>query len=57
VGDFLNAEIEREKPVREKEHWVLGNFSKPVDFAQIERENRLNLVRDFGLGVVLFRSW
>ena len=57
VGNFLNAEIEREKPVQEKQHWVLGNFSKPMDLAQIERENRLNLVRDFGLGVVLFRSW
>jgi hypothetical protein len=36
--------------------WILGNFSKPVDLAQIERENRITLVRDFGAGVVVFRS-
>jgi hypothetical protein len=36
--------------------WVLGDFFKPVDLAQIERDNRLKLVRDFGSGIVLFRS-
>jgi len=41
----------------QKEYWILGNFSKPVDLSQFERENQLKLVRDFGSGVVLFRSW
>jgi len=40
----------------QKKDWILGNFSKPVDLAQIERENHLKLVRDFGSGVVLFRG-
>jgi hypothetical protein len=41
----------------QKQDWILGNFSKPVDLAQIEKENRLNLVQDLGSGVVIFRSW
>jgi len=40
----------------QRKDWILGNFSKPVDLAQIERENHLKLVRDFGSGVVLFRG-
>jgi len=35
--------------------WVLGDFSKPVDLNQIESENHVQLVKDFGSGVVLFR--
>jgi hypothetical protein len=41
----------------QKEDWVLGNFFKPMDLVQIERENHLNLVRDFGSGVLVFRRW
>jgi hypothetical protein len=41
----------------QKEDWVLGNFFKPMDLVQIERENHLNLVRDFGSGVLVFRKW
>jgi hypothetical protein len=41
----------------QKEDWVLGNFFKPVDLVQIERENHLKLVRDFGSGVLVFRRW
>ena len=41
----------------QKEDWVLGNFFKPVDLVQFERENHLNLVRDFGSGVLVFRRW
>ena len=40
----------------QRKDWILGNFSKPVDLLQIERENHLKLVRDFGSGVVLFRG-
>jgi hypothetical protein len=41
----------------QKQDWVLGDFSKPMDLVQIERENHLNLVRDFGSGVLVFRKW
>jgi len=35
--------------------WVLGNFSKPPDFAALARGRHLQLVRDFGNGVALFK--
>jgi hypothetical protein len=34
---------------------VLGNFTKPADFAAVGRAQGLVLERDFGNGVVLFR--
>ena len=34
---------------------VLGNFTKPGDFAAVGRAQGLGLERDFGYGVVLFR--
>lgn len=34
---------------------VLGNFTKPADFAAIGEQHKLRLERDFGNGVVLFR--
>ena len=40
----------------QKPDWVLGNFSKPSDLHEIERQNQLQLVRDFGSGVAVFRS-
>jgi hypothetical protein len=40
----------------QKQHWILGNFSKSVDLHQIEAQNQLQLVRDFGSGVAVFRS-
>jgi hypothetical protein len=35
---------------------VLGNFTKPGDFAAIGRSHGLRVERDFGSGVVLFRK-
>ena len=35
---------------------VLGNFTRSADFAAIGRQKNLNLERDFGNGVVLYRS-
>jgi hypothetical protein len=35
--------------------WVIGNFSHPLDFAAAGAAHRLELVRDFGNGVVVFR--
>jgi hypothetical protein len=35
--------------------WVLGNFSRPQDFAAMGGAHRLDLVRDLGNGVVIFR--
>jgi hypothetical protein len=40
----------------QKQDWILGNFSKSVDLHQIETQNQLQLVRDFGSGVAVFRS-
>jgi hypothetical protein len=34
---------------------VLGNFTRPADFASLGRQHSLRLERDFGNGVVLFR--
>jgi hypothetical protein len=36
--------------------WVVGNFTRPGDFAGVGRSNGLRLVQDFGNGVVLFRK-
>ena len=36
--------------------WVLGNFSRPPDFASVGRSQGLLLQQDFGEGVVLFRK-
>ena len=35
---------------------VLGNFSRPLDFAALGRQHGLRIERDFGNGVVLFRK-
>jgi hypothetical protein len=35
--------------------WVVGNFSHPLDYAAAGREHHLELVKDFGNGIVLFR--
>ena len=35
--------------------WVVGNFTRPGDFAAVGRSNGLRLEQDFGNGVVLFR--
>jgi hypothetical protein len=36
--------------------WVVGNFTRPGDFAAVGRSNGLRLEQDFGNGVVLFRK-
>jgi|FLYL01.1.fsa_nt_gi hypothetical protein len=36
-------------------HFVLGNFSRPVDLSAVLTEHNLVLLRDFGSGVMLFR--
>jgi hypothetical protein len=36
--------------------WVLGNFTKPLDFAAMGASHGLHLERDFGNGVVLYRK-
>jgi hypothetical protein len=35
--------------------WVLGNFTRPADFAALGKSRSLRLQQDFGNGVVLFR--
>ncbi len=35
--------------------FVIGNFSKPLDFAQFGRDRGLEFVKDCGNGVVLYR--
>ncbi len=39
----------------DQREWVVGNFSKPPDFAALARDRNLQLVRDFGNGVALFK--
>jgi hypothetical protein len=39
----------------EGHEWVVGNFSRPVDYAAAGGEHHLELVKDFGNGIVLFR--
>ena len=36
--------------------WVLGNFTRPADFAAFGQAHGLKLQQDFGNGVVLFRK-
>lgn len=36
--------------------WVVGDFSKPMDYADFGRARRLTLVKDFSNGVVLFKK-
>jgi hypothetical protein len=35
--------------------WVVGNFSRPMDFAAAGSAHGLQMVRDFGNGAVVFR--
>ena len=35
--------------------WVLGNFTRPGDFAAVGRSHGLELQQDFGNGAVLYR--
>jgi hypothetical protein len=35
--------------------WILGDFYQPYDAARTARERSLEIVRDFGNGVVIFR--
>jgi hypothetical protein len=35
---------------------VLGNFTRPADFAEIGRQYGLSIQRDFGNGVVLYQG-
>ena len=36
--------------------WVLGDFTRPADFAAVGQRHGLRLQQDFGNGVVLFRK-
>ena len=36
--------------------FVLGNFSRPLNYAEFGTARHLTLVKDFGYGVVLFRK-
>jgi hypothetical protein len=35
--------------------WVVGNFSHPLDFAAAGRDHHLEVFKDLGNGIVLFR--
>jgi hypothetical protein len=39
----------------DRHEWVVGNFSHPLDFAAEGRAHHLEMVKDFGNGIVLFR--
>jgi hypothetical protein len=36
--------------------WVIGNFSRPLDYTEFGRARQLTLVRDFSNGVILYRK-
>jgi hypothetical protein len=36
--------------------FVVGNFSRPMDYSEFGRARQLVLVKDFGAGVILFRK-
>ena len=40
----------------DSQEWVVGNFSHPLDYAATGREHHLEVVKDFGNGIVLFRG-
>jgi hypothetical protein len=55
---FLAAQYELAPRILQKSDAfdaVLGNFTRPADFASLGRQHGLRLDRDFGNGVVLFR--
>jgi len=39
----------------DRREWVLGNFAAPADFAALGANRGLQMVRDFGNGVILYR--
>ena len=39
----------------DRQEWVVGNFSQPLDYAAAGASHHLELVKDFGNGIVLFR--
>ena len=39
----------------DRHEWVVGNFSHPLDYAAAGRGHHLEIVKDFGNGIVLFR--
>lgn len=39
----------------DRQEWVVGNFSHPLDYAAAGRAHQLDVVKDFGNGIVLFR--
>ena len=41
----------------DRQEWVVGNFSQPQDYAAAGAAHHLEVVRDFGNGIVLFRRW
>ena len=39
----------------DRHEWVVGNFSHPLDYAAAGRPHHLEIVKDFGNGIVLYR--
>jgi hypothetical protein len=39
----------------DREEWVVGNFSRPQDYAAAGAAHHLDVVKDFGNGIVVFR--
>jgi hypothetical protein len=53
VASFLAPRLVVRDP--DNPAWVIGNFSRPQDYAAAGAVHRLEFVRDLGNGVVLFR--
>lgn len=52
----LAPRLVREQNLKPGAEWVIGNFSKPLEVIQFGKNQGLTLVRDFGMGVVLYRN-
>ncbi|MBI2679770.1 MAG: hypothetical protein HYX25_02040 [Candidatus Solibacter usitatus] len=39
-----------------RREWVVGNFSRPLDYAEFGRARQLTLVKEFSNGVILYRK-
>lgn len=43
-------------PARRKVRWVVGNFSRPVNYQELVQSHGLEIARDFGRGLIVFRT-
>jgi hypothetical protein len=55
AAQYAVAPVLLEEETKHKHDWVIGNFSKPQDYAAAGRPFMLVIAKDVGQGVILFR--